>query len=91
MNAVCRKGKVKQSEVVSGIEGLYFDDCDGIIGVGTQVCNALNKLRLEYHALPHPSSRNRKLNCQEYEKLEIKKLGEFITELKLTVDFLRKN
>lgn len=80
LNAVDHKGKVTQKQIRDGIEGLYFDDCDAVVAVGSMVHKALETLRIEHYHLPHPSGRNFLLNDPNYILGKIEGLRKYLNE-----------
>lgn len=48
-----------------------------IVALGGIASNTLDKLDIPHLRMPHPSPRNRQLNCKEFEKEKMKTLKEY--------------
>ena len=48
-----------------------------IVALGGVASNTLGKLDIPHLRMPHPSPRNRQLNCKEFEKEKMKTLKEY--------------
>jgi hypothetical protein len=53
---------------------------DKVIALGTKVSSVLTKLGVDHFEMPHPSPRNRKLNCKNFEETKLKECIKYLQQ-----------
>lgn len=60
----------------------YLKGCcegyDQVFALGNFASDALARINIPHHALPHPSPLNRNLNCKDYEREQIESARKYI-------------
>ena len=54
------------------------EEANKVIALGNIASDSLKKVRVEHFKMPHPSPRNRQLNCKKFEKQKMKELRDWV-------------